>query len=253
MTSSTRFATVGLALLIGLSACSGGTESPASAPAAGTTTAAGPATAAAPTSAAKQAPQPGTAVDAAQLSASLIDAAKTVKSSHVAMTIAGTMSMTMEGDMDTSDAANPKVSLTLASAAGSAAPGQMKIIVVDKVGYTSLDGGATWQKSTTGLDNITDVLQQQDQSLQSVTKAVYEGEDTVNSAKARHYAMTIKLPASAGGTEVPYDVWVNAKDQIVRTTMDMSTAAAKINYDITISRINEPVSISAPPADKVKG
>lgn len=246
MSVSPRIAAVGLSILLGLASCSadGSTTAPA---------ASNPvATAAAPTNAAEEVPQAGASVDPARLTSSMSEALKSTRSSHVVMTMTGSVALSMEGDIDTSDQDNPKVSMTMANPGGA---GAMQIVIVDKVGYISLDNGATWQKSSQGLDQLTTSLQGQDEYLRYITKAVYVGEEAVGSTPARHYTLTLSPPESLnlGTADIPYDVWINSRNQTIRYTMAVTAQSVNVAYDATMSKLNEPVSISAPPAEKIKG
>ncbi len=98
------------------------------------------------------------------------------------------------------------------------------------------------------------------------------GTETVNGERTTHYRGTLdydKLPDSITDEElkgqlaklgdVPVDVWINDDDEVVKLHMKIdasafassSTASGSVEITMTITDIDEPVEVVAPPADEV--
>jgi hypothetical protein len=89
------------------------------------------------------------------------------------------------------------------------------------------------------------------------------GTESVGGTPARHYAIVVdvsKLPASypgrqaitaAGVTTVPGELWVDSAGRTVKVVDRITVQGQSISSQVTQSRFNAPVHITAPPADQV--
>ena len=84
-----------------------------------------------------------------------------------------------------------------------------------------------------------------------------------NGAAATHYSIVVdvtKLPAdnstkqalaTAGLTSLPIEMWVDSKGRLVQLTEALTVSGQSTSTKITISKYDQPVTITAPPADQV--
>lgn len=89
------------------------------------------------------------------------------------------------------------------------------------------------------------------------------GKTTVNGQQATHYAVVIdpaKLPAGlpgmsklagAGIKSIPVDMYLDSQNRPVQISLHLGIRNESSDSVVTISRYNQPVSISAPPAGQV--
>ena len=88
------------------------------------------------------------------------------------------------------------------------------------------------------------------------------GNETIDGIPTTHYSTVIdtaKLPADLPGwdrivhalPEVPMELYVDAQGRPIQVTQNLSNDDQQTLVTLKISRFNEPVAISAPPADQV--
>lgn len=90
---------------------------------------------------------------------------------------------------------------------------------------------------------------------EAVSSVTSLGEEDVDGQTADHFVMTVdtsKLgtasPAAGLPAELTADIWLDGDDRMVKSSIDLGGGAT---YDATMSDFDEPVEISAPPADQV--
>ncbi|WP_028709197.1 hypothetical protein [Propionicicella superfundia] len=201
------------------------------------------------TSAPAESYTPGQSVDTALLTAKMQAGSDSVKTMHVTMTMEGELAADVVGDVDRSNPDKPAVSLTLTQKSGEQS---LDYILIDGVTYISDDGAKTWTKDASDT-SVSGAIQQQDKYLEYLTKAVYTGEETVNGATARVFELTVELPSDASAELGGYKVWLDEHDRTVRYQMTSTVSDIKTVSDVTNSKFNEPVTITAPPSSQVTG
>jgi hypothetical protein len=89
------------------------------------------------------------------------------------------------------------------------------------------------------------------------------GSEPVNGAPANHYSIkadVTKLPSSfpgrqalisAGLSTLPVELWVDSAGRPVKVVEKLTTQGQTVSSEVTLSRFNAPVHITAPPADQV--
>jgi hypothetical protein len=99
--------------------------------------------------------------------------------------------------------------------------------------------------------------------VSAATSVKNDGSDPVDGLPATHYSIVVdinKLPAdnpskaaliTAGLTSVPVEMWIDSHDRLVQVTEDIAVSGVQTSTKITISKYDEPVTITAPPADQV--
>jgi hypothetical protein len=161
----------------------------------------------------------------------------------------------------------------------------MTLLLVDGGVYVKLPSnlntsGKPWEKATTGSRNP--VLRQLASSIASVEQSAsltqYEsltqaatslktiGAEQVNGTAATHYSLIVDVTkirgagvteagkaalAQAGITKIPEDLWVDEKGHPVKVWERFTIRGQVVSTVFTISQLNQPVTISAPPASQV--
>jgi hypothetical protein len=89
------------------------------------------------------------------------------------------------------------------------------------------------------------------------------GAEPVNGAPANHYSLVVdiaKLPSTypgrqaliaAGLSTLPVELWIDSKGRPVKIVDKVTIQGQAVSSLVTLSRFNEPVHITAPPADQV--
>jgi hypothetical protein len=89
------------------------------------------------------------------------------------------------------------------------------------------------------------------------------GNEPLDGTQVNHYSIDVdvdKLPNTlpgrqlllgAGLTSLPVELYVDGEGRPVKVTQDLTVRGQHSSTVITLSKFNEPVSISAPPADQV--
>jgi hypothetical protein len=120
---------------------------------------------------------------------------------------------------------------------------------------TKLAGGVDIANATASLDAISGYVS----SAASVTRT---GSDQVGAAAAARYRLVVdpsRLKGNAQlrqmlqllGSRIPVDLWVDTHHRPVRLAVDTTVSGQHIAINIEISRYDAPVTITAPPADRV--
>jgi len=217
----------------------------------------------------------------AQLAVNL-QSTSTVTSAHITMVskLGNKTVLTAEGD---EKAAGGKLSaMRLNEQIGSS---NVTILLVDGALYVKLPGtlnksGKPWEKATAGSSNP--VLKQLASTLSSIQQSAsldqYRsmaqaasslktiGTEQVNGAAATHYSLTVDVSkihgaaftpaakaalAQARITKIPVDVWVDSHNRPVKMSEKFTVKGQIVSFTATISRYNQPVTITAPPASQV--
>lgn len=259
-------ATGGLMTVAVLAACGSASSNPSTS--AATPTATSPATAAGPITSAKL--------------AAYMNAGSSVTSMHLTMsvTVGNKRVLTAEGDEVL--AAGKVSAMSLNEQVG---PTKLMILVVDRGVYVRLPpsmnkGTKPWLKATVGSTNP--VLRQLAASLdtveQSATLTQYGsfaqaasslrtvGSEQVNGQRATHYSLMVDVAkvhsaalsaatkaamAQAGVTKIPVDIWVDGQGHPVKVSDRFTLKGQVVSTDFSASRLNQPVTITAPPASQV--
>jgi hypothetical protein len=159
--------------------------------------------------------------------------------------------------------------------------GDIRVLMVDGQSYVQLPAGINpgdkpWLLIS--ADSSNPVVQQLATSLQSVTSSSsldqytafteastvrVVGSEQVDGVAATHYALTVdvtKLPndtpgrsdlLTAGLVRLPVDLWADAQGRPVKVSEELTVRNQKVTTLVTLSRFDEDVSITAPPADQV--
>jgi hypothetical protein len=161
----------------------------------------------------------------------------------------------------------------------------LTIMLVDHDVYLKLPPslntfGKPWTKATVGSANP--ILKQLASSISSVQQSVslsqYEslaqaavsveavGTEQVNGTTATHYSLIVdvtkihseaiteemkKTLAAAGVTRIPIDIWLDEQGRPQKLTERITVQGQVTAFDFRLSRLNEPVTIAAPPASQV--
>lgn len=255
--------------LFGAAACSddGGSDGSASSTAGGATTASASASETAADDALADVEEGGTVEPAAFLdaiAAAQEDAESYATSYTMSLGMGGTP-MTIKGDgvVDQSDPAEPKVRMQL-DFGGQA----ITMIVVGDAVYMQQSPGGKYTKmtaeqleQTTGQDlsEMIDPQAQLEQSRDAITSVTYVGEEAVGGENARKFRVvmepTQEMQTQAAGqqvpSEIPYDYWLNEDDRPVRMTMNMDLGQTTTSMDMTMSKYDEPVTVTEPDASQL--
>ncbi|MFI5729758.1 LppX_LprAFG lipoprotein [Kribbella sp. NPDC051587] len=246
-------------LALGLAAC-GGTDKPAAAPPAPVSVP----TTAEPQKAVSTAPPAAVRLNRVTFVPAMNSALTKQKSWHIVgkMTGGGSTLLTMDGYQT----ANPTaMSMTMTGAAfqGKAA----KIILVDKTPYLSLPGLTPAGKFAKILPqdagNLAELMDSGDPTKiyksfdKSMVNLKFVGEETVAGEKLERYAVTVNTAKAlkAQGKKVPkgvpatinYSMWMDKSHLVRKVSFDLSG----VSMVMTMSDYNKPVSITAPPANKI--
>jgi hypothetical protein len=217
--------------------------------------------------------------DAVGLAALLRQGLSSVTSTHVTLDIsAAGQRIQGEGDQKLVDGAVQAIDLT--QEIGSF--GRLRVIIVDRSTYAQLppelnQSGKPWVLVTQNSSNPT--VRTLATSLESVQNSAsleqfttfttaasrvrFLGSDSFDGAPVTHYSIDMditKLPSSmpglqmllgAGVTTVPIEMYIDGQGRPVKVTSNFPVQGQPVSSVITLSRFNEPVSITAPPADQV--
>ncbi len=244
---TTRFAAVALTGLLALGACSAADTKPASSSA----SASAPVSSAAatPTKPTSTAPAPGSTVAVDTFANRLAKSATSFKTAAVDMTIDGAQGTKAKGVMDQTDPQNRKLKLTMTIGAQN-----VELILVDGTAYmSSPTAPGTYTKiAASQVSQTINNMSPADQIAamkSSITSVTMVGSENVGGAAADHY----KYQASANGAPMTGEVWIDAKDRPVQAKTVVTTNGQSFGTTMTYSNFDAPVTITAPPADKVIG
>src|SRR5690242_19331130 len=221
---------------------------------------------------------PATPTDAAGLAAFLRDGTASIRSAHLELSVeAAGNSITGSGDETLEDGKAESFDLT----ENIPGLGDIRVLMVDGRTYVQLPAGINpgakpWLLISTESSNP--VVQQLATSLQSVTSSSsldqytafteaatvkVVGSEPVDGVAATHYALDVdvtKLPndtpgrsdlLSAGLVKLPVDLWVDTHGRPVKVSEELTVQNQKVTTLVTLSRFDEAVTITAPPADQV--
>jgi hypothetical protein len=252
---------------IALVGCSGSNTGPSSSGNATTTTSVVPAS-----------PSPAP-TDAAGLAALLRKGLSSVNSLHLTLNVTAG-NQVIKGEGDTKLAEGTLQALDISEEVGSA--GRVRLIVVDAKTYVQLpatlnQSGKPWVLVSRDSSNPT--VRTMATLIESVQNAASPGQITAFTSAARrvtlvgnesldgtrvnHYSIDVdvaKLPNTmpgrqtllgAGLTSLPVELYVDGEGRPVKVMQDLTLRGQRSATVITLSKFNEPVSISAPPADQV--
>ena len=229
-------------------------------------------------SAAPASPAPAP-TDAAGLAALLHQGIASVNSLHLILDVS-TGGQVIKGEGDTKLAGGTLQALDISEVVGSA--GNVRLIVVDGKTYVQLpatlnQSGKPWV--LVSRDSTNPTVRTMATLIESVQNAASPGQITAFTSAARrvtlvgnesldgiqvnHYSIDVdvaKLPNTmpgrqmllgAGLTSLPVELYVDGEGRPVKITQDLMLNGQRSSTVITLSKFNEPVSISAPPADQV--
>ena len=221
---------------------------------------------------------PATPTGAAGLAAFLQKGTSSIRSTHLELEVdAAGNTIKGSGDETLKDGKADAFDLTETIPS----VGDIRVLMVDGKTYVQLPAGINpgdkpWLLISTESSNP--VVQQLATSLQSVTSSSsldqytaftqaatvrLVGSEPVDGVPATHYALSVdvtKLPndtpgrsdlLSAGLVTLPVDLWVDAKGRPVKVSEELTVQDQKVTTLVTLSKFDEPVSITAPPADQV--
>lgn len=221
---------------------------------------------------------PAMPTDAPGLAAFLRDGTASIESAHLEISVdaAGT---TITGSGDETLANGRAEALDLTETIPGA--GEVRVLMVDGQTYVQLPTGINPSDKPWLLisaDSSNPVVQQLAASLQSVTDtssldqytafteaAAVEvvGEEDVDGVRTTHYALTVdvtELPndtpgrsdiLGAGVMRLPVDLWVDERGRPVKVSQELTVQGQQVTAVVTLGNFDEPVSITAPPADQV--
>ncbi|MBK7721565.1 MAG: LppX_LprAFG lipoprotein [Austwickia sp.] len=196
----------------------------------------------------------------------------------------------MNGVADVSDQTNQKMkmSMEMPGTAGASSPGNIDMILVDKVMYMKMPGSAgkyfkmtleeMAKMSGQDLTQAMNPTAQLEKMKESMKKVTFVGEEDIDGVKTRHYKAVIDTteilpssttsasPSSTGTAtasstadsspslpkEMPYDIWLDGENRTRKFAMEMAVSGMTVKYDGKLDKFGEPVSISAPPASQVQ-
>lgn len=222
----------------------------------------------------------GTPTDASGLGRLLTSAVSHVSSAHmqVDITLAG-QRLTGSGAEKLADGKLVGLDLTENLPAGA---GAIRVIVVDGTTYaklppslnpsgkpyllvTSSSSNAVVRQLASALDSA--LLSASLGSLSTFTKAAKSVEvknaETIGGVPTTHYAIVVdisKLPAdlpakaeleASGLGTIPLDLYVDSAGRPVRIIEELTVQGGKVSTKSTVTDYNEPVTITAPPANEV--
>lgn len=254
-----RVAAALLTVPLALTACSGSGDDPA---------------ADAPSSAAQAgdaSPTPGQQVDADSFFARTQEAMLAKKTYTMSMTMESQgESIQIDGVGDMSDPNAPKAQMTMQPASGSE---PMEMILDGESIYMQMPGvsqgtymqmplSALAQAGGQDLTKFMNPAENLKLTQQAVEKVTFVGQEDVDGESLSHYTVTMNpqklqqqyatrapVPSSAPSvpSELPYEVWIDDEDLVRKTDMTMDG----VHLTMTTSKYGEPVTITAPPSDKV--
>jgi hypothetical protein len=218
----------------------------------------------------------------AELAVKLEAGSRNVTSAHITLSSTVGSARVLVAQGDETLAAGKLTAMNLNEQVG---PLNMTILLVDRGLYVKLPSnlntsGKPWEKATAGSRNP--VLSQLASSIASVeqsasltqygslaqaaTSLKTIGAEQVNGAAATHYSLIVDVTkvhgaavteatkaalAQAGITKIPEDLWVDAQGHPVKVSQRFTIRGQVVSTVFTISQLNQPVTISAPPASQV--
>jgi len=218
----------------------------------------------------------------AQLAVKLEVGARSVSSAHITLSSTVGDQRVLVAHGDETLAAGKLTALNLNEQVGAL---NMTLLLVDGGVYVKLPSnlntsGRPWEKATAGSRNP--VLRQLASSIASVEQSAsltqYEslaqaatslktiGTEQVNGTAATHYSLIVDVTkirgagvtqagkaalAQAGITKIPEDLWVDEKGHPVKVWERFTIRGQVVSTVFTIGQLNQPVTISAPPASQV--
>ncbi|MBV8996106.1 MAG: hypothetical protein JO287_20945 [Pseudonocardiales bacterium] len=220
------------------------------------------------------------ATDAAGLTELLRRGISSVNSAHLVLNVT-TPSQTVTGEGDAKLAGGALKALDITEQLGSG--DKRRLLIVDQGSYAQLGGtpnpaGKPWLLIT--QDSANPTARNLATSLEAVRRsASFEhfsafasaarsvtlvGKESLNGTPVDHYSIVVdvaKLPndtpgrqplLAAGIATLPLELYVDGQGRPVKATQDLTVQGQHSTTAITFSKFNEPVSITAPPADQVE-
>jgi hypothetical protein len=278
MNRSRLSALLTLPAIVALAACSSSTAGTGTHSGGASSSQAGASTSASGST--SSAPAGGTPTDAQGLGALLSSGVAHIQSAHIALAVNFSgQAITGSGD---EKLANGKVQAMQITESLPGGAGDIQLIVVNGKTYAKLPASLnkTGKPYVLVTENSTDPTIKQlassiDSSLSSaslgsvgafVTAASsvkLDGKQSVAGTPATHYSVVVdpsKLPsdypgksslAQAGITSIPVELYVDDQGRPVQVTENLKVQGQSASTKITVSKYNQPVSISAPPASQV--
>jgi len=221
---------------------------------------------------------PATPTDAAGLAAFLREGTAGIDSAHLELEIdAGGTTITGSGDQTLVDGRTEATDLTETIPGA----GDLRIVLVDGETYVQLPAalntsGKPWV--LVAEDSSNPLIRQLAASLESATQSSsvdqytlfaeastvqVVGEEEIDGVPATHYSLTVDVTAlpndspgrrellGAGVVQLPVELWVDAEGRPVRMTQEVTAGGQEVSTVVSLSDFDEPVTITAPPADQV--
>jgi head-tail adaptor len=221
-------------------------------------------------------------VTPAQLASTLIAGAKSVTSAHISMssTVGGQKVLSAEGDETLAGGKFTAMRLN-----ETVLKVNLTILIVDRTVYVKMPAGANkgakpWVKATVASKNpglkqlatsISSLEQSTSPSQYGALTEVASSFKTIaveqlNGVAVSHYSMLVdvskvhnaavteamtKALAQAGITKIPVEIWVDEQGRTVKAAERFKVQGQSLSVDMSMTRINQPVSIVAPPASQV--
>jgi hypothetical protein len=100
--------------------------------------------------------------------------------------------------------------------------------------------------------------------LSAATGLKVKGTEQLDGTPAKHYSMDViiaNLPSTfpnrdalthSGLTKLPLDLYVDAQGHVRKVTEDFTVSGQHVMTEVTLTKIDQPVHITAPPADQVE-
>jgi len=97
----------------------------------------------------------------------------------------------------------------------------------------------------------------------AATSVKVDGSDSFDGTPATRYSIVVdinrlaadnpvrQLLLGAGLTTIPIDIWLDSQQRMIQFTEALTISGQATTTKVTISKYNQPVSISAPPADQI--
>jgi hypothetical protein len=272
MTSRRIYAVLALSSALAVGACSSATS--------GKGTTSGSAAKGSRTSSAGAAPVTGKPTDAAGLGGLMQSAIAGITSAHIALDIdAGGQKVTGAGDEKLSGGKLVAMDITENLPGGA---GSLRLIIVDGKTYAKLPPAlAAGPKPyvlvspTSKNATVRQLASTLDSALSSASigsvgafitaaKTVQPvGTETITGVQTTHYKVVVdvaKLPAdlpgkdalaASGLTSLPLDLYIDDQGRPIRMTEDLKVQGQEVATNVTVSKYNEPVTVTAPPASQV--
>lgn len=216
----------------------------------------------------------------ARLATTLMAGSNTVTSGHISLstTYGGEKVISAEGDETLSGG-----KLTAMRIDEKVGPASLTLMFVDKVAYVKMPASVVknskpWVKANASSTNP--VLRKLATSLNSLEESTSLNQysaftqtasslrtvavlELLNGVAVAHYSMLVdvtrnhtkavtdemrKSMAQAGISKLPVDLWVDEQGRTVKVAERLEVQGKTLAFDMTMTRINRPVSIVAPPA-----